>query len=196
MISPSDIFQFTKETIYSAGFILMKSEHSAIHSEIISIFKNNQHWESEIFGAIYENLEDMNSLVNNKISLASVIGLFQLVEISQLISFINLESIMKYFLPRLMPNYSKIVPGGIMEDRRLPDHLIGASKESFIEDFKIDDFRPRNLEKIEWESLQSLFSIIGRSKLLSGWISRKPTPFSITNARYGPYNMMEKAVQK
>ena len=71
----------------------MKSEHSAIHSEVISIFKNNRNWESEIFGAIYENLEDMNGLVQNKISLASVIGLFQLVEISQLISFINLESI-------------------------------------------------------------------------------------------------------
>ena len=66
-----------------------------------------------------------------------------------------------------MPNYSKIVPGGIMEDRRLPDHLIGDAKQNFIEDFKIDDFKPRNLEKIEWECLQSLFSIIGKSKLLS-----------------------------
>ena len=66
-----------------------------------------------------------------------------------------------------MPNYSKIVPGGIMEDRRLPDHLIGDAKQNFIEDFKIDDFRPRNLEKIEWECLQSLFNIIGQSKLLS-----------------------------
>ena len=60
----------------------MKSEHSAVHSEIISIFKNNSKWESEIFAAIYENLEDMSSLVKNKTSLASVIGLFQLVEIS------------------------------------------------------------------------------------------------------------------
>ena len=109
----------------------------------------------------------MNRLMKNKISLASVIGLFKLVEISSLVSFINLESIMKYFLPRLMPNYSKIVPGGIMEDRRLPDHLIGSSKDSFIEDFKIDDFRPKNLEEIEWECLSTLFSILGRSKLLS-----------------------------
>ena len=161
----------------------MKSEHSAVHAEVIAMFKDNSNWESEIFAAIYENLEDMSSLVKNKISLASVIGLFQLVEISQMISFINLESIMKYFLPRLMPNYSKIVPGGIMEDRRLPDHLIGGSKESFIEDFKIDDFRPRNLEKIEWECLQSLFSIIGKSNLLSGWIS-KPTESNPQSSLY------------
>ena len=60
----------------------MKSDHSAVHSEIISIFKHNSNWESEIFAAIYENLEDMSSLVKNKTSLASVIGLFQLVEIS------------------------------------------------------------------------------------------------------------------
>ena len=81
--------------------------------------------------------------------------------------YIDVESLIREISKRLLPNFSKIVPGLAEVVLTQPEHLSTSAQACSLEFTKLDDFCPKNLEKSEWVCLKQTFTILAKNDALS-----------------------------
>ena len=163
---------FQREFVHCLGFVIMRANLTTCHeSKIKSIIAQNEKIEEEILGTIFDSFKNTTQLLNKRRILESVVGLLKITNLSTMSNFVDIEQIVTFFLRRLVPNYSKIVPAGVLvpspKNYSVPEHLLGSNQYwGLTEEINIDSFAPQNFEQSEWNSIKELFLIIGRSKSL------------------------------
>ena len=70
-------------------------------------------------------------------------------------------------MKRLMPNFSKIVPGVAEVVSIQPEHINTLSMGTQLEFTKLDDFCPFMLDPVEWRSIGDIFRQIAKNDSLS-----------------------------